>query len=52
VGALGRTAVAAIALAVGVVGLTVLLAARASFATSIGDSELARSTQPVGAAFN
>ncbi len=37
----GRSAVAAIALAVGVAGLTVLLAARVSFATSIGDSELA-----------
>jgi putative ABC transport system permease protein len=37
----GRSAVAAIALAVGVAGLTVLLAAHVSFATSIGDSELA-----------
>ena len=37
----GRSAVAAAGLAVGVAGLTVLLAARVSFATSIGDSELA-----------
>jgi putative ABC transport system permease protein len=37
----GRCALAAADLAVGVVGLTVLLAAHASFATSIGDSELA-----------
>jgi putative ABC transport system permease protein len=37
----GRSAVAATGLAVGVAGLTVLLAAHVSFATSIGDSELA-----------
>jgi putative ABC transport system permease protein len=37
----GRSAVAAAGLAVGVAGLTVLLAAHVSFATSIGDSELA-----------
>lgn len=37
----GRSAVAAITLAVRVAGLTVLLAAHVSFATSIGDSELA-----------
>jgi putative ABC transport system permease protein len=37
----GRSALAAAGLAVAVTGLTVLLAAHASFATSIGDSELA-----------
>jgi putative ABC transport system permease protein len=37
----GRSALAASALAIGVVGLTVLLAAHASFSTSIGDSDLA-----------
>jgi hypothetical protein len=37
----GRSAVAATGLAIGVAGLTVLLATHASFATSIGDSELA-----------
>ena len=37
----GRSALAATGLAVGVAGLTVLLAAHVSFATSIGDSELA-----------
>jgi putative ABC transport system permease protein len=37
----GRSAVAATGLAVGVAGLTILLAAHVSFATSIGDSELA-----------
>jgi hypothetical protein len=37
----GRSAIAAAGLAVGVAGLTVLLAAHVSFATSIGDSELA-----------
>jgi putative ABC transport system permease protein len=37
----GRSAAAATGLAVGVAGLTVLLAAHVSFATSIGDSELA-----------
>lgn len=37
----GRSALVAAGLAVGVVGLSVLLAAHASFATSIGDSELA-----------
>jgi hypothetical protein len=37
----GRSVVAATGLAVGVAGLTVLLAAHVSFATSIGDSELA-----------
>lgn len=37
----GRSAAAAAGLAVGVAGLTVLLAAHVSFATSIGDSELA-----------
>jgi putative ABC transport system permease protein len=37
----GRSALAAAGLGVGVAGLTVLLAAHVSFATSIGDSELA-----------
>jgi hypothetical protein len=37
----GRSALAATGLAVGVAGLTVLLAAHVSFAMSIGDSELA-----------
>jgi len=37
----GRSLIGAIGLAVGVAGLTVLLAAHVSFATSIGDSELA-----------
>jgi putative ABC transport system permease protein len=37
----GRSALAATGLAVGVAGLTVLLAAHVSFSTSIGDSELA-----------
>ena len=37
----GRSAIAATGLAVGVAGLTVLLAAHVSFATSIGDSDLA-----------
>jgi putative ABC transport system permease protein len=37
----GRSALAAVGLAAGVAGLTVLLAAHASFGTSIGDSELA-----------
>ena len=37
----GRSAIAAAGLAVGVAGLTVLLAAHVSFSTSIGDSELA-----------
>jgi putative ABC transport system permease protein len=37
----GRSALAATGLAVGVAGLTVLLAAHVSFTTSIGDSELA-----------
>ena len=37
----GRSALAATGLAVGVAGLTVLLAADVSFGTSIGDSELA-----------
>jgi putative ABC transport system permease protein len=37
----GRVALAAVGLAVGVAGLTVLLAARLSFSTSIGDSVMA-----------
>jgi putative ABC transport system permease protein len=37
----GRSLIGAIGLAVGVAGLTVLLAAHVSFATSIGDSDLA-----------